>query len=96
MGLPATARRVVRGGAWSNDQINARAADRNDNAPDNRNDNLGVRVVRPSHILIPLRRRSWTGVYLSGCCEPAHRHCWHGLRFQDWSPTTVCGPRRRL
>ena len=53
-GLPATARRVVRGGSWNNDQVNARASYRNDNAPDNRNNNLGLRVVRSSHILIPL------------------------------------------
>jgi hypothetical protein len=45
---------VVRGGSWNNDQVNARASYRNDNAPDNRNNNLGLRVVRSSHILIPL------------------------------------------
>jgi hypothetical protein len=44
---------VVRGGSWNNDQDNARASYRNDNAPDNRNNNAGLRVVRSSHILIP-------------------------------------------
>jgi len=35
---------VVRGGAWNNDQDNTRAAYRNRNHPNNRNDNLGFRV----------------------------------------------------
>lgn len=45
-----TARRVVRGGAWNNNQTNARAAYRNDNAPDNRNNNIGFRLARASPI----------------------------------------------
>ncbi len=42
--------RVVRGGAWNNNQDNARADYRNDNNPDNRNNNIGFRVVCSSHI----------------------------------------------
>jgi formylglycine-generating enzyme required for sulfatase activity len=44
--------RVVRGGSWINNQNYARAAYRNNYNPDNRNDNLGFRVVArrpPSH-----------------------------------------------
>jgi hypothetical protein len=37
--------RVVRGGSWNNNQNNARAAFRNHNHPDNRNNNNGFRVV---------------------------------------------------
>jgi Sulfatase-modifying factor enzyme 1 len=72
-GLPATARRVVRGGSWNNDQVNARAAYRNNNAPDNRNTNLGLRVVRSSHILIPLRAQpgGCLCIRLSRACSPA-------------------------
>ena len=44
------ARRVVRGGAWSDDQSDARAACRNYFAPDNRFDNLGFRLARASPI----------------------------------------------
>jgi hypothetical protein len=33
--------RVLRGGAWNNNPRNCRAANRNDNAPDNRNNNIG-------------------------------------------------------
>jgi Sulfatase-modifying factor enzyme 1 len=72
-GLPATARRVVRGGSWNNDQVNARASYRNDNAPDNRNNNLGLRVVRSSHILIPLMAQpgGCLCVRLLRVCPPA-------------------------
>jgi len=37
--------RVLRGGAFNNNQRNARVAYRNRNQPDNRNDNIGFRVV---------------------------------------------------
>ena len=35
----------MRGGSWNNNQDNARCAVRNRNQPDNRNNNLGFRVV---------------------------------------------------
>lgn len=38
--------RVLRGGAWNNNSTNCRAAYRNNNNPDNRNNNYGVRLVR--------------------------------------------------
>jgi formylglycine-generating enzyme required for sulfatase activity len=37
--------RVLRGGGWNNNAANVRAANRNRNAPDNRNNNIGVRCV---------------------------------------------------
>ena len=49
--------RVVRGGSWNNNPDNARSADRNDNEPDNRNDNIGFRVLCSSHIVIIPGRR---------------------------------------
>ncbi|WP_428846465.1 SUMF1/EgtB/PvdO family nonheme iron enzyme [Porphyromonas levii] len=36
-----------RGGSWNNDADNCRSANRNNNNPDNRNNNLGFRVVSP-------------------------------------------------
>jgi len=90
-GFPVTARRVVRGGSWNNNQTNARAAYRNDNAPDNRNNNIGFRLARASHTLVPLRRRG-----VKTRCERAHRHRRRGWRFRHWPPTPVCGPRRRV
>ncbi len=36
---------VVRGGSWNNNARNCRSAYRNNNQPDNRNNNVGVRVV---------------------------------------------------
>jgi formylglycine-generating enzyme required for sulfatase activity len=38
--------RVVRGGSWNNQPVNARSAYRNTNEPDNRNNNIGFRVGR--------------------------------------------------
>jgi hypothetical protein len=50
--------RGVRGGSWNNNLDNARAGYRNNNHPDNRNNNIGFRVVVLSHIhLRPLRYR---------------------------------------
>ena len=37
--------RVLRGGSWNNNQHNARCSYRNRNNPNNRNDNIGFRVV---------------------------------------------------
>ena len=42
-------RRVVRGGSFNNNQRNVRAAIRNNNDPDNRNNNIGFRVVVSSN-----------------------------------------------
>ncbi|MBN1886482.1 MAG: SUMF1/EgtB/PvdO family nonheme iron enzyme [Thermoflexales bacterium] len=39
------AENVLRGGNWNDNPANVRAANRNDNAPDNRNDNVGFRCV---------------------------------------------------
>ena len=38
--------RVLRGGSWNSNAQNVRAANRNDNPPDNRNDNIGFRLAR--------------------------------------------------
>jgi Sulfatase-modifying factor enzyme 1 len=37
--------KVLRGGSWNNNADNARCAVRNRNNPDNRNNNIGFRVV---------------------------------------------------
>jgi hypothetical protein len=39
---------VIRGGSWNNNAINCRSANRNNNNPDNRNNNIGFRVVLAS------------------------------------------------
>ncbi|MEI6297528.1 MAG: SUMF1/EgtB/PvdO family nonheme iron enzyme [bacterium] len=36
-----------RGGSWNNDAQNCRTANRNNNTPDNRNNNIGFRLVSP-------------------------------------------------
>ena len=45
---PPGARRVGRGGSWNDAQVHARASYRSYLAPDVRNSNLGLRVVRSS------------------------------------------------
>jgi hypothetical protein len=41
---------VNRGGSWNNDAGNCRAANRNRNTPDNRNNNLGFRLARAPQV----------------------------------------------
>jgi hypothetical protein len=48
--------RVNRGGGWNNDAVNCRSANRNNDAPGNRNDNLGFRLVSAS-------RSRWDAVH---------------------------------
>jgi hypothetical protein len=54
--------RVNRGGSWNNTARNCRSANRNNNTPDNRNNNLGFRLVLNSagvrKIRVPGRNRS--------------------------------------
>ncbi|MEE9394459.1 MAG: SUMF1/EgtB/PvdO family nonheme iron enzyme [Planctomycetota bacterium] len=46
MGTPLSgSNRVNRGGSWNNKAQNCRSANRNRNSPDNRNNNLGFRLV---------------------------------------------------
>jgi len=40
---------VNRGGGFNNTASNARSANRNNNTPENRNNNLGVRPAKVSH-----------------------------------------------
>ncbi|MBK7952512.1 MAG: hypothetical protein IPK02_00200 [Candidatus Accumulibacter sp.] len=50
--------RVLRGGAWNNNPMICRAANRNDNARDNRENNIGFRVCRGARtVIIPARRQ---------------------------------------
>ena len=37
--------RVIRGGSWNNNAQNCRSANRNNNDPGNRNNNVGFRLV---------------------------------------------------
>jgi len=36
---------VIRGGGWNNKPVNCRSANRNNDEPTNRNNNIGFRVV---------------------------------------------------
>lgn len=48
--------RVIRGGSWNNNAQNARSANRNNNDPSNRNDNVGFRLASTGNL--PDRCRS--------------------------------------
>jgi hypothetical protein len=54
--------KVLRGGSWNNNENNVRAATRNDNTPDNRNNNIGFRCVGVPGALLDgqVRRGLWT------------------------------------
>ena len=39
---------MLRGGAWNNNDNNARSSNRNNNQPDNRNNNVGFRCAQQS------------------------------------------------
>ena len=69
---------MVRGGSWNNNRHNARCAYRNDNDPDNRNNNLGFRVLCVSHIeqsFAPASRHIGAGEAPQGVPEMS---CDHG------------------
>lgn len=51
---------MLRGGGWNNNQRNVRAANRNNNTPDNRNNNVGFRCV------------AQPGVFLEGQVRRVH------------------------
>jgi len=57
-GLVTGAGRVLRGGSWNNNDNNVRVANRNRNTPDNRNNNVGVRLVVGAPQLSPLLARN--------------------------------------
>jgi len=58
---------VLRGGSWNNNQDNARADYRNNNPLDNRNNNIGFRVVVSSHIhLRPFEYRQVPPITVGG------------------------------
>lgn len=40
---------MLRGGSWNNNPENLRSANRNNNTPTNRNNNIGFRIARTAH-----------------------------------------------
>lgn len=44
--------RVLRGGSWNNNASNCRVANRNNNDPDNRNNNIGFRLSNTENCLL--------------------------------------------
>ena len=77
---------MLRGGSWINDARNVRSANRNDNDPANRNDNIGFRCARAQ------TRIGWSaseqvcfhGVAASGRCSPQHDGGRRAGRMAGW------------
>jgi len=65
---------TLRGGAWNNNDNNVRCAIRNNNQPDNRNNNVGFRVVSHGFPLACMR-----------CTRPEFRGG-YGFRGEDEKP----------
>jgi hypothetical protein len=79
---------VLRGGSWNNNQENARADYRNDNEPDNRNNNIGFRVVWRSHIHLRSSRSRQVPAVTAGGMR-VERVGWRGLVQSarcEWAP----------
>ncbi|MGE0371857.1 MAG: SUMF1/EgtB/PvdO family nonheme iron enzyme [Gammaproteobacteria bacterium] len=47
---------MIRGGSWNNNPANLRVSNRNRNTPDNRNNNLGFRLVQSARTPHTARR----------------------------------------
>jgi len=62
---------VIRGGSWNNDPANVRCANRNNNDPANRNNNLGVRLASTGERQHP-RPLRWSGPSIP-CPGPVSR-----------------------
>lgn len=75
---PRDGRRVIRGGSWNNKPENLRASNRNRNNADNRNNNIGFRLVQSART-VRFTRRPGAGLFMdrpgeaAGVHEPASR-----------------------
>ena len=78
----------LRGGAWNNNQNNARAVYRNNNPPGNRNNNIGFRLVvfRPTSF-VPLQ---WPVARATG--EPSSFLSRRDFAiYQGWAASSITG-----
>lgn len=57
---------LLRGGSWNNNTDNCRVANRNNNNPDNRNNNIGFRV---SNAIMHIDKPELAGVISAGCAR---------------------------
>jgi hypothetical protein len=57
---------VIRGGSWNNEPRNVRSANRNRNAPDERNNNLGFRLAHYIRVVEAIARSGL--IHGSGRC----------------------------
>ena len=83
--------RVNRGGSWNNNAENCAVSNRNSNSPDNRNNNLGFRLVRSAQLTL------WSGNLAADCKKtsrlpPSPLRAAHALAQTIWvNRKTSCG-----
>ncbi len=79
----AGVKRVVRGGSWNNNGRNCRSACRNRNEPDNRNNNVGFRLLLAQYTV-------GTGVndqiVIQFCRQPQAKSKVSGALVMGWMP----------
>jgi len=75
--------RVIRGGSWNNNPANVRVANRNNNTPDNRNNNIGFRLANTADILPECLSPCLQGRRQCDFCCPVRSTCILGLVAQD-------------
>ncbi|MFK8042673.1 SUMF1/EgtB/PvdO family nonheme iron enzyme [Congregibacter sp.] len=64
---------MLRGGSWNNNPDNCRSANRNRNARDNRNNNVGFRVVCAASCTLLSHLPVWAWLVRTGRCESVGR-----------------------
>ncbi|MDX1655714.1 MAG: SUMF1/EgtB/PvdO family nonheme iron enzyme [Candidatus Competibacteraceae bacterium] len=64
---------MIRGGSWNNRPARLRSANRNRNAPDNRNTNVGFRLASPPASSPEPVRPGMRRVWHAGVHKPASR-----------------------
>ena len=85
---------MVRGGSFNNNRNNVRCAYRNNNNPDNRNENIGFRVVSHGFQPPPNLPRSGGGAVDGKSLDllpPQHGEGWGWA--QNSAPATACAAR---
>lgn len=78
--FPWGSNRVNRGGSWNNTATNCRTANRNNNTPSNRNNNVGFRLAPQLSLGERCSRRGRTGnAYLSALHQHIAANRWNEI-----------------
>ena len=70
---------MIRGGSWNNNGVNCTAANRNTNAPDNANNNVGFRLLaalREMRMQNPTEPAAFLSLPRKGKSDNRAAQCW--------------------